>query len=440
MAIGVLDPITATRLAVAKLKVEKSKENEAGESPPSTYDLCDWMEGNFYVYRGHDSGLIVLALHQKAILRYALQRIDGDFPFSIIIYSTIKKSGKSTIAGAIAQWFAEVVTQHGSIYCVGNDARQARERSYEFVRQSIAAHPGFLPGKDVLPGQWECLANTLRCLKTGSKIEALAVDSRGEAGGQPALSIWTELWGFETTEALRFWDELTPVPTLPDSIRVVETYAGYDGESELLRNLYDTGMEGRQLTNGELALVAARDKEGEKYEDFLLAFTETGGNPEALVPIWVNENTGQFMYWDSGVVPRRMAWQQGEDGEKYYREREAQEPPKAFQRLHRNEWVGAESEFVPLESWDNCFDPDLQPLYPGDQTPLILGVDAASSGDCFAIVGVTRHPAFHNKPAMRFCHKWTPPRGGRINYDLPEIYIRLLCGGGCANGHPQYEP
>jgi hypothetical protein len=80
------------------------------------------------------------------------------------------------------------------------------------------------------------------------------VDAAGEAGGRPSLMIFTELWGFESAEALRFWEEMTVVPTLRDSIRLVETYAGYEGESELLFGLYDrVKQSGRQLTNGELA-------------------------------------------------------------------------------------------------------------------------------------------------------------------------------------------
>ncbi len=402
----------------------------SGEPP----DPCDWIEANFRIYRGREPEKIRLALHQKAILRYALQRVLGSFLFCIIIYSTIKKGGKSTIAGAIGQWFAETVARFASIFCVGNDARQARERSFEFIRQSISAHPDFVPGKDILPGQWECLTNTLRCLKSGSKIEALAVDARGEAGGAPALSIWTELWGFETTEALRFWDELTPVPTLPDSIRLVETYAGYDGESELLHGLYKSGLEGQQLTNDEVARVAARDKDGERYEDFLRAFAETDGDPQALVPIWVNEAMGQFMYWDSGVEARRMSWQQGEEGDKYYQKQEAQLPPKANRRLHGNFWEGAESAYIPLEVWDRLVDPDMPDFKAGDpetgkaldRNGVVLAVDAASTGDCFAVCAVTRHPKRFNEPAIRACKVWAPPKVGEIDYSAVEAYLDMI--------------
>jgi phage terminase large subunit-like protein len=418
----------AVALAIAELETER----ETVEADPEpALDLCDSIERNFYVYQGREPSLIHLEPHQKAILRYAFRRLpDGRLPFSIIIYSTIKKSGKSTIAAAVARWFAEEQVRAGSVFCVGNDARQARERSFEFIRQSIAATPGFLPGRDVLPGRWECLQNTLRCLSDGTKVEALAVDARGEAGGSPALSVWTELWGFETREALRFWDELTPVPTLPDSIRLVETYAGYDGESDLLRGLYDAGMEGRRLRNGELAEVAARPGvEGEEYADFLQSFADTHGDPEALLPIWVREDTGQFMYWDSGLEARRMPWQQGEEGDKYYREREAQEPPKAFRRLHFNEWVGAESAFVPLEVWDARMDPALPDFRilredgkAADQSGCVIAVDAASTGDCFGVLAVTRHPTRLKEPAIRAAAVWEP--NPRIDYSAVEATLR----------------
>jgi phage terminase large subunit-like protein len=235
-------------------------------------------------------------------------------------------------------------------------------------------------------------------------------------------------------EAKRFWDELTPVPTLPDSIRLVETYAGYDGESDLLRGLYDTGLQGRQLTAGDLAAAVCRDVDGERYGDFLGAFNPAG-DPEALVPIWVDESRGQFTYWDDGMEARRMPWQQGEEGERYYREQEAQLPPAAYRRLHNNEWVGAESAFVPLEVWDARVDPTLPDFRllredgkAMEQAGCVLGVDAASTGDCFGVVAVTRHPQRPKEPAIRAAAVWEPTKAHpRIDYSDVEATLRTLC-------------
>jgi hypothetical protein len=243
----------------------------------------------------------------------------------------------------------------------------------------------------------------------------------------------TELWGFVDQAAIRLWDEMTPIPTEPDSVRWVETYAGYEGESELLYGLYERATKtGRQLTNGEFAQAVCRpDVEGESYGDFLHAFTETNGQPEALVPIYVDEPGGLLAYWDDGLIARRMPWQQGEAGEIYYRQQESQLPPRANARLHQNLWMGAESSFVPIELWDDCYDPELPELAPGRQggEPMVLAVDAASTGDCFAVVGVTRHPADRTVPAIRKRKVWYPSDfpDGRIDYLAAEDFIREVC-------------
>jgi hypothetical protein len=227
------------------------------------------------------------------------------------------------------------------------------------------------------------------------------------------------LWGFEYSEAVRLWEELTPVPTVPDSMRLVETYAGYTGESKLLNDLYNQGLEGRQLTAGEVA-----ERTGTPID----AWHEAHGDPDTPIPVWENANASMLMYWDSGLVARRMPWQQGEDGEEYYRTQELNLSPNAYARLHHNEWTSSESALVSLEAWDACFDPTLPPFLPGDKSPTVLGVDAATTNDTFAVVAVSRHPSRLEDPAVRAVKVWTPQEsGGKIDYDAAEDWIRQIC-------------
>lgn len=403
-----------------------------------------WIEDNYYVPEG---GRMVVAPHQKVVLRVLLQKdAAGRFFYSTAIYSCPKKGGKTSISGAVARYTAETQGVMQEIYAVGNDLKQATERAYQSVRQSIELTPGYDRGRKVLPGRWRVLEKTLTCMTTMSKIHALAVDAAGEAGGKPSLSIWTELWGAEYPAAIRFWHELTTVPTLLNSVRWVETYAGHHGESKLLRGLYDRGMGARQLTNGEVARIAARDKDGERYEDLLRAWenetwgdTVVGGDPDALVPIWVDEH-GFAMYWDSGQEARRMPWQRGDAGRRYYVEQERSELPEFFEQHHNNSWTDAQSALVPIALWD-ALSEDLPPFLPGDRTPCVIGVDAASTYDSFGVLVVTRHPErSQTDVAVRACRKWDPPKGGMIDYSEPEGFIRFLVQGGCAAGHPQYPP
>ena len=411
------------------LIAERIRIKRARKETPVPVDPVEWMEARFYT---PDDGLIKLAPHQKVITKLVCTRdSDGYFPYRTVIYSTIKKSGKSTWAGAVLRWYAETQRRNQELLTLGNDMEQAKLRSFREIRTSISETPGYNSNRDVLPGEWICQKLTMRCLLTGSEIRAVAVDAKGEAGGRPALQCWTELWGFEQEDALRFWDELTPVPTVPDSFRIVETYAGYEGESHLLQQQYDLGKAGRQLTEGE---VRARTGIANAFHE--------APNEDDLVPLWENETASLFMYWDEGLTARRMPWQQGKRGDEYYRSQEKSLTPNAFARLHRNEWTSSVTGFVPIDQWDAC-EEELPALLPGDRTPLIVGVDAATTGDCFAIVAVSRHPLRHDEVAVRRVRVWDPKeQGGKVNYADPETFLRTIAQGACTGPgrHPKSKP
>jgi hypothetical protein len=55
------------------------------------------------------------------------------------------------------------------------------------------------------------------------------------------------LWGYTSERSQRLWDELVPVPTRKVSVRLTVTYAGFEGESELLEGLYKRGLQGEQI-------------------------------------------------------------------------------------------------------------------------------------------------------------------------------------------------
>jgi phage terminase large subunit-like protein len=104
-----------------------------------------------------------------------------------------------------------------------------------------------------------------------------------------------------------------------------------------------------------------------------------------------------------------------------------------FRRVHRNEWVGSTERFSEGMWWDDCYE-NLPPLTKDEN--VILGVDAAVSGDCFAVVGITKHPTSKKKYAVRLCKTWKPPKNGKlifkhhepdVNRNLPDGYITEVC-------------
>lgn len=399
-------------------------------------DVGDFAKAKFYIKSTRQP--IRLMLHQVGVLRYMLQRDeDGYLRYAQGVFSTIKKSGKTTIGAVVMRYFAEVLTSYGEVYGVGNDWRQAKEREFSMLADSIKLTPGCIrrAGDWLLPGQWHVQRTRMECLTTSTKVEAISVDAAGEAGSEPDLSCWTELWGMEREEAVRFYEEMTPVLTKPNSFRFVETYAGYTGESVMLEGVYELGKAGRQLTNGEFARAVCRPVAGEEYEHFLQAFEEAQGDPDALIPIWVNEPARLVMYWDEGMEARRMPWQRGPAADRYYQEESQSLTQGAYTRLHENRWAAPEGDYIPMPLWDACKE-DLPAYLPENMEPTVLGVDAASTGDNFGVIAVTRHPLRPKDPAVRAVRKWVPPKGGVIDYRGPEAFIRTLKWGGCALGHP----
>jgi len=177
----------------------------------------------------------------------------------------------------------------------------------------------------------------------------------------------SELWGFTTEKKKQVWTELTLPPTLyGKAIRWVETYAGYQGESELLEQLYD------------VAVI-----QGKPHPDFLDLTSNLSSNGENVV--FINEQAGTFAYWDHEP---RLSWQEPE----YYQMEMSALTPGEFSRLHRNLWVSSISSFIQEVWWDKCLNENLMPLKEGDPTPVIVGIDMAVTRDCAALVAVTRDP------------------------------------------------
>ncbi len=81
--------------------------------------------------------------------------------------------------------------------------------------------------------------------------------------------------------------------------------------------------------------------------------------------------------------------------------------------------------FLPSMTWWDACQEVLAAL--GNREALVLAADAGVSNDYFALVGVTRHPQRRDHVAVRYVRQWTPPSGGKINFDEIEAEIERLC-------------
>lgn len=388
-----------------------------------TTDIVEWGEKRFYIPESKYP--IRLEPVQKVFLTYAYASDAITW-----LYSTIKKSGKTAISGLVGRYTAENSGSKAEVYFVANDKEQAKDRAYEAAKTSVELTPGFDRGKRTLKGQWKIIERQCVHEETGSIMRAIASDYEGAAGSNPNMTLWTEIWGMNSERMKRLWDEMTPVPTRARSIRYVETYAGFQGESEILWDLYTIAVvQGRRLTVAELEAVCGVGCW--PYDD----------EP----PFYVNEAARTFAYWDEGVAARRMPWQKGPEADAYYREQEATSRPEAFERLHLNHWVSSVQEFLPIAWWQKCKSPVR--LAFDRYTPVVLSVDASISNDCTAIVGVSRYPLpnelvlaaldaeqraiAENRHAqevvLRFATVFIPSETGIVDYSAVKAKVKEYC-------------
>ena len=80
-----------------------------------------------------------------------------------------------------------------------------------------------------------------------STITAIPSNFATAAGGNQNISVFDELWAFTSERSRRLWDELVPPPTRQIACRLTTTYAGYEGKSLLLQDLYRRGLQQPQI-------------------------------------------------------------------------------------------------------------------------------------------------------------------------------------------------
>ena len=280
--------------------------------------------------------------------------------------SNVKKTGKTLTDAILTAWRWLVLP--GEHFCAANDLDQSQSRQFRMIARMCERHP-------ILSQQ----ARTTKSVLTfgPSTLEAIEQDAAGRAGSNHLTVSHTEAWGILYERAVRAWEELTPPPGrwygLP-ALRIVDSYAGFEHESETWHGLVDRGLAGEQVSDdwpiyreGGLLLFHCEGDEAQKR-----CFRGTAAEREA-----------------------------------YYAEQGQTLRAGTYARLHLNQRATGESAFVPLILWDALLNPECLPLTPGDQRPLVLGADAATKRDNIALVGCT----WREKPRrveLAYVRDWRP--------------------------------
>lgn len=340
-------------------------------------DPATWAQGRFgWITEAGQP--VTLADWQRAVISEYWQRRQV---ISTLFISTVKKSGKTFLNSLLAahRW----LTLPGVHFALGNDQDQAALLQSAMIADMIKRHP-------VLRRYVKINRNELVFTPTGSRLITLPSDYQGSAGHNFLTVSFTELWAFIHEGPFRMYEELTP-PPLSGALRLVDSYAGWEGESLLLRQIWDRGLSGERINDDWPIFLVGQQ----------LSYIHQG--EEAQIRCW------------RGSEEERIA---------YYAEQAAGQRQGTFNRHHLNQWQNAESVFITPEQWDALIDLSYRCPLPGKSTRLYVAYDMAVVRDWAAVVSVFRDGDLLKLGPYRV---WKPGKKRQeIDQDAVEEYLISL--------------
>ena len=281
----------------------------------------------------------VLLEAERAFLTHAFTTgPDGRLLYPEQVYACPKKSGKTTFA---AIYVITVVLLYGGAYpeaiCAANDYDQSVARVFAAIRRIIECSPQ-------LCAEAKITADKITIYD--AVIIAIPSNYASAAGSNHVVAIFDELWAYSSERSRRLFDELVPPPTRRIACRLTVTYAGFEGESVLLEELYKRGLLQPQVAPN------------------------------------LHAGDGMLMFWSYEPV---APWQT----DSWLAEMRRTLRPNQFLRMIENRFVTTENSFVELSAWDNCVDPRLGHAVNDPGLPIWVGVDASIKHDSTAIVAAT---------------------------------------------------
>jgi hypothetical protein len=280
----------------------------------------------------------VLLAAEKQFLKHAFALDDsGRLLYPELIYACPKKSGKTTFA---AIFVIVLVMLHGGRYaeaiCCANDFKQAQGRVHAAIRRIIEASP-----------MLRVMAKITNDRVTLADATVLAIPSgfASAAGSNQNIAGFDELWAFASERARRLFDELVPPPTKKIACRLTVSYAGFEGESVLLLELYKRGMALPEIAPG------------------------------------LHAGDGILMFWSHEPI---APWQTA----KWLDDMQRSLRPAQFARMIENRFTVTESTFIDMAWWDACVDKNLGHMVTQTTLPIYVGVDASTKRDSTALVAV----------------------------------------------------
>ncbi len=359
-----------TGLALTRFNAEEAIRIALEKLEANVYD---WTTVSRYKgsYSYETAELIKLLDYQADILNLIwTPDAEGNYPYSQVIWSQPKKNGKTQIAGAVAAWMAENLEPPNMIYTLASNQEQSAGLIFNALIPTLYALGGQTPNTT------QSVPITL--LPNGTSIRAIPNNYAGQAGGSYGGTFWSELWTYKSERDRRLYEEMPPVPTRKTSVRWIETYAGFQNESDLLIDEFSR-IFGSMRSDGTRNpdFTERRIQKNAEPVPGLEHITSTSGRPSC----WHVPGERFFMFWDDKI---RAPW----ITDQYMREQKAGNRHSTYVRLWQNKWQTSEGTFIEPLMWDAALTLDEEKL-----GPMVLAGDASQRNDTTALVGVEKYTA-----------------------------------------------
>jgi phage terminase large subunit-like protein len=308
-------------------------------------DVIDFAYDHFTVLKGFRAGHpLEFTDWQKWLLRSLYERrVDGRLRYRRALIGLPRKQGKSLIGSAIAIYGMVAGEAGAEIYAVAGDKQQARIIFNE-AKQQVVNSP-------VLSKECKVYRDALEMPRFGSVFRVLSSEFRGQAGLNPSLVLFDELWNQTNPE---LYDQMTlGSGARLEPLVVSITTAGYDLDS-LCGKLYQYG---KSVASGEVEDEQFGFWWWEAKADCDITDQDQWRISNPNVPV------GLLDPEDLLVATRQTS-------------------EMAFRRWRLNQWVRSQESWLPIGAWEQCvgevkFDRD---------APMFVGIDMALKHDSIAVV------------------------------------------------------
>jgi len=344
-------------------------------------EIINFAFEQFTVLKGFKAGMpLMFTPWQKWLMRSLFERdaITKRLRYRRALIGLPRKQGKSLMLSTVGVYGMITGESGAEIYVVAGDREQARIIFNE-SKQQILSSP-------TLSSECRVYRDAIEMPRFGSVFRVLSSDFKGQAGLNPSLVLFDELWNQASSD---LYDQMTlGSGARVEPLTVSITTAGYDLDTVAGR-LYQYG---KQCAAGE-----------------------------------VNDDTFGFWWWEASSdcnLTNEQEWGIANPNLKLglldiddMRTAVKQTDEAAFRRWRLNQWVRAQESWLPAGAWQQCT--DARPLL--DDALTFVGIDMALKHDSIAVVVAQ----VQNDVVVTRAKIWKPQDEG-VDVAGVEVYLRSL--------------